>query len=285
MAQLGQLLREAREAKGVTLADAEHVTRIRLAYLEALEAEQFDALPGDVSARGFLRSYAQYLGLKPQPLMAQYAELTGAAPAEALLANRLQIDKKMAVPLMHSPGGSLIGLLLVLILAVGLGLAGWYVFTTYQRSGQLPFIGASATPTAGVLATPAATPILPSPTSTITPTPTPGPTQTPTETPAPTATPTETPTPTPKVYRGVELSIEVTARTWAQVLVDGVKIYEGTLEVGDRRSWEGAQRVLLRVGNAGGVIITLNGELLGPLGKPGEVMDKEWVKQEPTATG
>jgi cytoskeletal protein RodZ len=279
MAQLGQLLREAREAKGITLADAEHVTRIRLAYLEALEAEQFDCLPGDVYARGFLRSYAQFLGLKPEPLMAQYAELTGAAPAALAAGSRLQLDDKIAVPLAKAAGRSIIGWLVVLILAVGLGLAFWYVFTTRQSTGQWPLLHLIVSPTPTAPATLAPDQPAPTPTFTITPTATPGPTQTPTDTPAPTATPTQTPTPTPKVYRGVELSVEIKARTWAQVLVDGDKQYEGTLEVGDRRTWEGKERVLLRVGNAGGVIITLNGELLGPLGKEGEVTDKEWVKQ------
>jgi cytoskeleton protein RodZ len=284
MAQLGQLLRETREAKGVTLLDAEHATRIRLAYLEALEAEQFDRLPGDVYARGFLRSYAQFLGLSPETALALYAESTGASPAEKPIINRMHLDDSVAVPLRHSAGGSLLALLLILILASGLALAGWYAYSTYQRSGRLPILGIVATPTA-TFATPPASVTKAAPSPTRTATATPGPTQTPTDTPEPTATPTETPTPTPKIYQGVEVSIQMIERSWVQVLVDGVKVYEGTLEVGDKRAWEGMDRVLLRVGNAGGILITLNGEYLGPLGKPGDVMDKEWVKQGPVAVG
>ncbi len=66
MGQLGQLLTRAREARGLTLEDAERDTRISRRYLQALEDEEFEAIPAPVYARGFLRSYSQYLGLDPQ---------------------------------------------------------------------------------------------------------------------------------------------------------------------------------------------------------------------------
>lgn len=66
MGELGTLLARAREARGLTLEDAERDTRISRRYLQALEAEQFDVIPAPVYARGFLRSYSQYLGLDPQ---------------------------------------------------------------------------------------------------------------------------------------------------------------------------------------------------------------------------
>src|SRR4029453_19373881 len=67
--QLGETLRRARLSKNVTFEDAERVTRIRREYLEALEHEDFNKLPAPVYARGFLRSYAGYLGLDPGELM------------------------------------------------------------------------------------------------------------------------------------------------------------------------------------------------------------------------
>ena len=66
---LGETLRRARLSKNVTFEDAERVTRIRREYLEALEREDFTKLPAPVYARGFLRSYAGYLGLDPGQLM------------------------------------------------------------------------------------------------------------------------------------------------------------------------------------------------------------------------
>ena len=72
MGELGSLLSRAREARGLTIEDAERDTRISRRYLQALEAEQFEVIPAPVYARGFLRSYSQYLGLDPQETQALF---------------------------------------------------------------------------------------------------------------------------------------------------------------------------------------------------------------------
>ncbi len=72
MSELGLVLIRAREARGLTLEDAERDTRISRRYLQALEAEQFEVIPAPVYARGFLRSYASYLGLDPQEVLALF---------------------------------------------------------------------------------------------------------------------------------------------------------------------------------------------------------------------
>jgi len=66
---LGETLRRARQARGITVEDAERAIRIPRRYLEALEQEEFSILPAPVYARGFLRSYSGYLGLNPAELM------------------------------------------------------------------------------------------------------------------------------------------------------------------------------------------------------------------------
>jgi cytoskeleton protein RodZ len=288
MAELGQLLRETREAKGLTLADVELATRIRASYLEALEAEAYDCLPGEVSVRGFLRNYAAFLGLKPADVLALYGR---PAPTNGQVRSpdeRLRLkDTAIGVPLSDGPRSSPVWwVVLSILLLAAIGLAGYVAFVVYRI--DLPFVPfaivrPAPTPVA-MLATEAPSPTFTA-TSTAMPTATPVATDTPTPTPAPTDTPTVTPTPTPKVYRGVELSVEITSRSWLRVEVDGAKVFEGFLEAGEKRVWEGAERVLLRAGNAGGVLVTLNGELLGPLGKPDETVDKEWLKPSPTAVG
>lgn len=65
----GPILRERREAMGVTLAEAEVATRIRQKYLAALESDEWDLLPGEVVGRGFLRNYATYLGIEPTEMI------------------------------------------------------------------------------------------------------------------------------------------------------------------------------------------------------------------------
>jgi cytoskeleton protein RodZ len=69
MSELGSTLIRAREARGLSLEDAERDTRISRRYLQALESEQFEVIPAPVYARGFLRSYSQYLGLDPQDML------------------------------------------------------------------------------------------------------------------------------------------------------------------------------------------------------------------------
>ncbi|MGL4648651.1 MAG: helix-turn-helix domain-containing protein, partial [Caldilineaceae bacterium] len=63
-ASIGAMLRERRVALGATLGEVEAATKIRQKYLSALEADEWQALPGEVVGRGFLRNYAGYLGLE-----------------------------------------------------------------------------------------------------------------------------------------------------------------------------------------------------------------------------
>lgn len=78
MSNFGDLLREARDAKGVTLREAERATRIRRAYLSALESQLFADLPPAAYARGIVRNYAQYLGLDPAATLAEFEQASGA---------------------------------------------------------------------------------------------------------------------------------------------------------------------------------------------------------------
>ena len=66
MFEIGNTLREARLRKGLGILECEDQTKIRAKYLRALEDEEFDALPGATYVRGFLRSYAEFLGLDAQ---------------------------------------------------------------------------------------------------------------------------------------------------------------------------------------------------------------------------
>jgi transcriptional regulator with XRE-family HTH domain len=72
MATIGEHLKQARTQRNVTLEQAAHVTRVRIHYLRALEEDDRDLLPSDVQGRGFLRLYADYLGLPVDPLLDQW---------------------------------------------------------------------------------------------------------------------------------------------------------------------------------------------------------------------
>jgi cytoskeletal protein RodZ len=69
---VGPSLRKVRESRGVTLEEAARDTRVRREFLEAIEAEDFHLLLGDVHVRGCLRTYATYLRLSPDKVIAMY---------------------------------------------------------------------------------------------------------------------------------------------------------------------------------------------------------------------
>lgn len=85
MPEVGQALREARTDRGIELTEVERVTKIRIKYLRAMEDECWDLLPGEAYARGFLSTYAQFLGLDERALLAEFrSEHEPAAEQEPL---------------------------------------------------------------------------------------------------------------------------------------------------------------------------------------------------------
>jgi cytoskeleton protein RodZ len=71
---VGMILREARNRRKLELSEVEAATRIRLRYLRAIEDEEWDVLPGGVYTRGFIRTYATFLGLDGDRLVNDYRE-------------------------------------------------------------------------------------------------------------------------------------------------------------------------------------------------------------------
>jgi hypothetical protein len=72
MFEIGNSLREARLRQGVEYPDIERVTKIRQKYLRALEDESFETLPAQTYVKGFLRTYAEFLGLDGQLYVDEY---------------------------------------------------------------------------------------------------------------------------------------------------------------------------------------------------------------------
>jgi cytoskeletal protein RodZ len=69
---LGTSLRREREKRGTSITELSRLTRIPQASLDAIESDRFDELPGEVFVRGFLKSYAQAVGLVPAEVLARY---------------------------------------------------------------------------------------------------------------------------------------------------------------------------------------------------------------------
>ena len=74
MESIGRKLREAREAKGATLSQAASATRIKFQHLESMERDDFSKMAAAAYARGFIKIYAEYLELSPEPLIRLYMQ-------------------------------------------------------------------------------------------------------------------------------------------------------------------------------------------------------------------
>ncbi|MDH3345921.1 MAG: helix-turn-helix domain-containing protein, partial [Kiritimatiellaceae bacterium] len=80
MATLGEQLRTAREAKGVSETEAGEATNIMTKHIHAMEVDDFSMMAAPTYAKGFIRLYANYLGLDPEPLVEEYTEHHGGNP-------------------------------------------------------------------------------------------------------------------------------------------------------------------------------------------------------------
>jgi cytoskeleton protein RodZ len=237
---LGETLRQARLDKGVSLADAARETRIRRSYLEALEAEDPAALPPAVYTRGFLRTYADYLGLNAQAMVDLYqpsARRESGPPLRAAV-------PRVAIPRQIPIRPMLYGISSIVLLAA-LGFAwNWYQDVQHTlREGDSSLRSVRiGTPTPAGARLPTPFPIaLASPSPTITPTPEPS------------------PSPTP-VIDGILVEFRTTARVYVEAAVDGKQVVAETLAGGTQRTLPLAKdSVIMRASNGSAIDVTVNG--------------------------
>jgi len=284
---LGDRLRQAREAREISVQAVSSVTKIREHILIALETDTFEDLPAPVFVRGFLRTLARYYKLNTEELLALYAE---AVPQEPSLESAPAVEDRPApaqAPVISgrrtwpgwlNPSSVMFGLIAVLVVAAlvwgGNGLmSGGIKLPDIASFLPQPSIN---TPVPAARATTSATPVAASaaPTAAVVPTTVASATTAPAATvPAIFATPTMT-TPPAAAF---EVRLDIVSRAWVKVEVDGVGAHEGVLDTGTSKTFKAAKRLTLRVGNAAGVTVALNGKAQPALGADGDVVDRMWV--------
>ena len=254
---VGDILRREREKQRLTIADIEKGTSIRGVYIEQIERGNINELPGLVYAKGFVRNYANFLHMNPEPLVQQFAEENGgsavptAPPAEPDGASRRislsnvgdESLSKISIGSKTSSYAGIFGKLAVGIIAL--------VAFVAAGAALISAINAPAQETAA-----------------------PGHTEQPS---APAAAAASDPARTPAVD-GVNVSVTLTERCWTEVSVDGQSVFEGIIEKGKTESWQGKESVVVRAGNAGALDVTLNGKKLGVFGDQGEVLERRFTK-------
>ena len=236
---LGETLRQARLDKSVSLADAARDTRIRRSYLEALEAEDVASLPPPVYTRGFLRTYAEYLGLNAQAMVDLYQPPARREPSPPLrpAVPHLAIPRQIPLrPVMYGISG------IAFVAAMGFAW-NWYQDVQHTlNQGDTSLRARVGTPTPGGARLPTPFPIA---------------LASPSPTPAPTPEPTVTPTPE---IEGILVEFRTTSRVYVEAAVDGKQVVAETLAPGTERSLPLAQNsVIMRTSNGSAVDITVNG--------------------------
>ena len=309
MDEIGHILREARENRGLTLEDAQANTRINARYLAALESGQYSALPTPVHARGFLRNYARFLGLDPQPLLDRYLVVQGqdvqmlAHPDQEITPDNplverqdqpffdpvnLEVNGKGFDAAGSGGSGGMLQIFLIVALVVALALiANRFIpiligsgangnaveeFTSAVQEVVADVTGATATPTL----TPEAVADSGGGSSIVV-----DGTEQPildTSRNNPGGVPTPSPTrpPLPATLDEIRLKLDILERTWMEVTIDGSVVYSGIAKVNDTYEWTAQNEAKIVTGNAIGVFTTINDVALGRLGGRGERYEEVW---------
>lgn len=242
----GVRLQEERLRRGISLEEVEEETKIRKYYLQAIEQEDYQVLPPQVYATGFVKRYAKYLELDEQELVEEFKR-------EAYHAERQQqqdilpppevpTGKKVVIPWRNLMAGVVF---LVLALWIGNYVAGYLA----ERGVDDP------EPQPPQVQQPAESP----------------PDQTPEPQPQPGASQPEP---------AARLDIKTTQSCWVLIIVDGETQFSGTLPAGEEKTYQGKEKIYLKVGNAGGIDVTFNGQKQESLGAVGEVTDREYQAEQ-----
>ena len=281
MASIGETLRRERQRRKLNLDQVSRELKIARKFLEAIEKENFDVLPAGVFAKSFVRQYARMLGLDEEEAANEVQRaLTPASEAPQFAAATPSEVKVSPLPQFYVPkveawervrdnrsawSSSLTALGLVVVAMLGCSLVyGWW-----QRGRH----------TVAVAAAPAAhkqAPALPPPAKNAAPDPRPAVLASQVSTlatpPAQPAVAADLAIPAVSGEPGA-VKVEVTAAepVWILARSDGKYLFSGTLGANETRTVQGANMVLLRLGNAGGVSITLNGKPIGEVGPKGQV--------------
>jgi cytoskeleton protein RodZ len=250
MAALGERFRAAREARGLSLSDVAEQIRIRSVYLGAIEDENWTAIGAPVYTRGFLRTYARFLGLDPEEVVGEFNRATASGPAPSPASTP---PPSSSMARLHETRPRNLSPLIWIASLVAVALVAFVFYnevTLHARQVE-------------------ATAALPSNTSAA---PSPGVTD---GSPLPGASATFVPSPSPSP-QSKTLELRVSQASWIRVAVDGSVSMEGTFPAGTARVFHGKNAVV-RIGNAGGVDVFVDGRDLGKLGAVGDVVERSFT--------
>jgi cytoskeletal protein RodZ len=223
---IGETLADARLHAGLTVSQVSQQTRIRESIIRDIEQDDFSSCGGDFYARGHIRSIANAVGTDPVPLISAYDEAHG--PVSPLRAAEVfEPAKPIKIRERRSPS---LAMFVVLVLLAIIGFAAYRLVSGHG----------STHPTAAASSVP------------------------PSISPTPVARASASPSPSPSpTVSGLVIKVDgQQEECWVQLsrASDGAQIYAGVVAPGSSMTWHETDGVSLRLGNPGGVTVTVNGQ-------------------------
>lgn len=269
MESLGARLKKEREQRKITLDDISLSTKIATRFLVAIEEEQFDQLPGGIFNKGFVRSYARYLGIDENQAVADYVAATTTILPES---PQGEIPERKVPEVRQRGSGDATAGIRWEILAVGLlviafGLAVWGFHSREKTAQPGPVLprpaesGSSTTLSAGV---DHGEPQTVAPENTAVSQPTAPPDA------AVGASPPQTHS-SPQDAGAFLVQIKAREDSWLVVSADGKEIMQDTLRASAEKSVGARNQIVIKTGNAGALDISFNGKKLPTQGSDNEV--------------
>ena len=289
----GELLERVRKERGLSLRDVEDATKIRTRYLEGLEREDYSVLPDHVYVQGFLKTYANYLGLDGEELAQDFRDRRAPRRERGLNYERPRTGE-FERPIM-SPGGlagaerrrvSGATILTVVLALVLIALVGGALYYVGSRSAASPATGDAASVEEEAPAEREPSPQPAEEPEQKTTAPDEPERQTPQQ-PAPAAeAPAEreeaAAAPDEADDGDVDVVVSLGDRaSWLNVEVDGAVVYNETAQAGFVLDFEGLEYVSVTAGDAGAVEVEVDGRRVGPLGYDGQVTTQTFVVGQP----
>lgn len=308
MDELGHILREARENKGLTLGQVQAEIRINTKFLAALEEGEYHLLPSPVHVRGFLRNYAHFLGLDPQPLLARYEVRQKEKPSHSIPSLRQEDPNLSPLPIQQShtffdpvnfevnagyqnssSDSSAVRLIIIAALLIAIALVfnrflplittgedgsealtqGIATFLQGQQENELP--AGAIDSDAPILEPEMATGGIPI-TSTNR-----NPGMAPSSLDPEDALPPSPARPTLPTMETIELRLEITERGWMEVTIDGDVVFTGIVRDTDPAyEFTAQEEAIVNTGNAIGVFVYINDIAWGRMGERGESREEIW---------
>ncbi|MFE9626161.1 helix-turn-helix domain-containing protein [Streptomyces sp. NPDC006527] len=253
---IGRVLQQARIAAGLTVDDVSTATRVRIAIVHAIEADDFAPCGGDVYARGHIRTLARAVHLDPAPLIEQYDAAHGGRPAPTPAAPLFEAERIR--PERRGPNWT--AAMVAAIVAV-IGFVGFTAFKGGDEGAQ--DVADGTTPTTSAPATP---------------------------TPKSDKTVDETPEPSDSAIAAApqdKVTVQVSAvdgKSWISAKDhNGRLLFDGLLKQGDSETFQDSEKINLVLGDAGAIQLYVNGKKIEDDWQPGAVERLTYTKGDPQA--